>query len=160
MPAPTRAALARTGWGKENACDWTDAHHSVAADSLSGRDIWISSGLRSRASGLREFPGFGRLDLFGIPWNLSSEMSLFNGLRATPGPFFSLGGSFPRQRVEKRPVGFDSKLDRADAPRQAKAAGRAGNHGGRHREGSIWHSNQAKAVFAFLQGNVDSIPFY
>ena len=40
-----------------------------------------------RASGLRESPGFGRLDLFGIPWILSSEMSLFNGLHATPGPF-------------------------------------------------------------------------
>ena len=49
------------------------------------RDIWISSGLRSLASGLREFPGFGGLELFGIPWILSSEMSLFNGLHATRG---------------------------------------------------------------------------
>ncbi len=71
----------------------------AAANGPRGRDIWISSGLRSRASGLRESPAFDRLDLFGIPWILSSEMSLFNGLQATRGQFYFLRGPFPRACV-------------------------------------------------------------
>src|SRR5208282_1941088 len=43
-------------------------------------------GLRSGASDLREKPPKGGVELFGIPWILSSEMSLFNGLWARPGP--------------------------------------------------------------------------
>ncbi len=63
-------------------------------------DIWISSGLRRDSAGLREFPGFGRLDFLGIPWILSSEMSLINGLRATSRRFFFHAAAF---RV-KRPM--------------------------------------------------------
>ncbi len=45
--------------------------------------------LRSPQSehGAPRISGFWRLELFGFPWILSSEMSLFNGLHATPGPF-------------------------------------------------------------------------
>jgi hypothetical protein len=39
-------------------------------------------------------PGFSTLDSLGIPWILSSEISLFNRLRATSGRFFLLGSSF------------------------------------------------------------------
>jgi hypothetical protein len=47
--------------------------------------IWISSGLRGRAAQLRKNRPFGGLEMFGIPWILSSEMRDFNGLRATLG---------------------------------------------------------------------------
>ena len=119
------------------------------------RDIWISSGLRGGASQLRESPGFGRLDLFGIPWILSSEMSLFNGLQATPGPFLFFGGPFPQG-----PIVFDPKVERTKAPRPAEEAGQAGDHGNRHRGGPIGHWDQTNAAFAFLQGIVDLAPFY
>src|SRR5208337_1872316 len=58
-------------------------------------DIWISSGVRGAASRLRKFSGFGRLDFLGIPWILSTETSLFNGLRASAGDLFSSCGPFP-----------------------------------------------------------------
>src|SRR5208283_1055256 len=46
--------------------------------------------------------GFGRLDFLGIPWILSTETSLFNGLRATSRRFYSSCGSSPGKRP--RPV--------------------------------------------------------
>ncbi len=68
-------------------CINREALSGFEAENQVRREIWISSGLRGGALGLCESPGFGRLDLFGIPWILSSEISLFNGLHATPGPF-------------------------------------------------------------------------
>ncbi len=76
--------------------------------------------------GLRESPGFGRLDLFGIPWILSSEMSLFNGLHATPGPFLIHAAPSPLNQERKTRPSFDPKVGRAETPRQAETAGRAG----------------------------------
>ena len=76
--------------------------------------------------GLRESPGFGRLDLFGIPWILSSEMSLFNGLHATPGPFLIHAAPSPRIR-SARPGRHSIRRSTALNPRvQAETAGRAG----------------------------------
>ncbi len=75
-----------------------------------------------------------------------------------PRGHFLSRGAFPRQRVEKRPIRVDPKLDRANAPKQAKAAGRAGNMAVVIEKGSIWHSDQAKAVFSFLQENV--VPYH
>ena len=92
---------------------------SKAARSSAGslrREIWISSGLRSRAWGSANSPGFGRLDLFGIPWILSSEMSLFNGLHATPGPFLIHAAPFPPKRDKKTRPSFDPTVDRAETP--------------------------------------------
>ncbi len=122
------------------------------------RVIWISSGLRGRASGLREFPAFGRLDLFGIPWILSSEMSLFNGLHATPGQFYFLGGPFPGRRHE-RPAVVNSKIDHTEPARRAEEARQVEDHSGQHRKGPIGHCDQANAVFAFWQEIVDSPRF-
>src|SRR5208337_3321869 len=42
------------------------------------------------------------LDFLGIPWILSTEMSLFNGLRAKPREFYLSCGPFPGERL--RPV--------------------------------------------------------
>ena len=47
-----------------------------------GRPIWISLVLRGSGAQLRKNPYFLGLDSLGFPWILSSEMSLFNGLRA------------------------------------------------------------------------------
>ena len=133
---------------------------SAAANGPPGRDIWISSGLRSRASGLRESPAFGRLDLFGIPWILSSEMSLFNGLQATWGQFYFSRGPFPPAMRRK---GRPSSIRRSTALKRlagAEKAGHAGDHGSRHREVRSGHWDQTNAAFAFLQGIVDLAPFY
>ncbi len=64
------------------------------------------------------------MDLFGIPWILSSEMSLFNGLHATPGPFLIHAAPSPQSGAQFRPS-FDPKADRAEALGQAETAGRA-----------------------------------
>ena len=61
-------------------------------------EIWISSGLRRDSAGLREFPGFGRLDFLGIPWILSTEMSVFKGLCAKAAEFYSSFGPSPREK--------------------------------------------------------------
>ena len=101
---------------------------SKAARSCAGalrREIWISSGLRGGASGLRESPGFGRLDLFGIPWILSSEMSLFNGLHATPGAFLIHAAPSPQSEAQD-PAVIRSEGRRAEPHGPAETAGRAG----------------------------------
>jgi hypothetical protein len=68
---------------------------------------------RSLTLGLRKNPGFRRLDFLGFPWILSSEMSLFNGLRAAPEAFlFSLAPPF---RNESLPSGSLSETDGAAA---------------------------------------------
>ncbi len=122
------------------------------------RVIWISSGLRGRASGLREFPAFARLELFGIPWILSSEMSLFNGLHATPGQFYFQGGPF-RRKASQSPAVVDSKIDPTEPARRAEEARQVEDHGGRHRKGPIGHWDQTNAVFAFWQEIVDTPRF-
>jgi hypothetical protein len=50
--------------------------------------IWISSAFRGPTPWLREFRPFGQLDFLGFAWFFSSEMSLFNGLCATPREFY------------------------------------------------------------------------
>ncbi len=128
--------------------------------STRARDIWISSGLRSGASGLRESPAFGRLDLFGIPWILSSEMSLFNGLQATWGRFYFSRGPFPSACVTK---GRPSSILSSTAMKRLAGRKRPGalmDHGSRHREVRSGHWDQTNAVFAFWQGIVDWAPFY
>jgi len=64
--------------------------------------IWISLAQRSLTLQLRKNPAFGHLDLLGIPWNLSSESCLFNGLRATSGEFFSRGALSLRKSLRSR----------------------------------------------------------
>jgi hypothetical protein len=46
--------------------------------------------------GLREFPGSGRLGFLGFSWNLSSETSVFKGLRPNPRKFFSRCARLPK----------------------------------------------------------------
>jgi len=68
--------------------------------------IWISSGVRGVASRLRKFSGFGCLDSLGFPWILSTEMSLFKGLRASLREFFSRSDLSPRKEPlpDERPI--------------------------------------------------------
>ncbi len=92
-------------------------------------------------------PGFWTLDLFGIPWILSSEMSLFNGLRARRAIFIFRG----RLSLSLRRKGRQASVRRS--------AGRARDHGGRRRGSPVQHWDQPNAAFAFLQAIVDSTPF-
>ncbi len=124
-----------------------------------GRKIWISSGLRSLASGLREFPGFRRLDSFGIPWILSSEMSFFNGLRATLGPFLFLGGPFPGGSVE-RAARFGPKVAGAEASRRRQRPDKRRIMAVDIEKIVIGQWDQTNAAFPFWQGNVDSLSFH
>ena len=97
------------------------------------REIWISSGLRGGASGLRESPGFGRLDLFGIPW-IPSEMSLFNGLHATPSPFLIHAALSPQSGAQI--PGYPSiRRSTALKPLARRKPLGAPRHGNRHRKG-------------------------
>src|SRR5208282_4385532 len=84
-------------------------------------------------------------------------MSLFNGLRATPGQFLFLGGPFPPTSVAR--AGRRRSEGRRRTPRRAEKAWRAENHRGRHRNGPIGHWDQTNAVFAFWQEIVDSARF-
>ena len=104
-----------------------------------------------------QIPAFRRLELFGFPWILSSEMGLFNGLRATWGQFYFQGGPFPGACVA-RPAAVDPKAARAEASSPGGKARRAGNHGSGHRRGPIGHWDQTNAVFAFWQEIVDLAP--
>ena len=97
-------------------------------------EIWISSGLRGGASGLRKSPGFGRLDLFGIPWILSSEMSLFNGLHATPGPFLIHAALSPQSGAQI-PGCPSIRRSTALKPLARRKPLGAPRHGNRHRKG-------------------------
>src|SRR5208283_2649170 len=58
------------------------------------------------ASRLRKFSGFGCLDSLGFPWILSTEMSLFKGLRASLREFFSRSDLSPRKEPlpDERPI--------------------------------------------------------
>ena len=106
------------------------------------RNIWISSGLRGRASGLREFAAFARLDLFGIPWILSSETSLFNGLQATRAEFYFKWPP-PPPHAPQAPERWPRQH-----PRRAER-----DHGIRHREGPIGHWDQTTAALPFFATN-------
>ena len=46
-------------------------------------------------------PRFWAFEFVGFSWILSSETSLFKGLRATPGQIYFFGGPFPPERVAK-----------------------------------------------------------
>ena len=85
-----------------------------------------------------QIPAFRRLELFGIPWILSSEMGLFNGLRATRGQFYFQGGPFPGACVAKagrrRPEG---------RPRRSLLAGRKGSARGKSWEWTSQGSDRA-----------------
>ncbi len=104
-------------------------------------------------------PAFRRLDLFGIPWILSSEMSLFNGLQATRGQINLLGGPFPAGGCKRGP----SSTRRSSALKLLAGRKRLGalrDHGSRHRAGPIGDCDQTNADFGFLQGIVDMAPLY
>ena len=105
-----------------------------------------------------QIPAFRRLDLFGIPWILSSEMGLFNGLRATRGQFYFLGAP-SREQASQAPAAVAPKADPDETPRRAEKPWRAGNYGSRHRNGPIRHWDQTNATFSFWQENVDSARF-
>src|SRR5208283_1120701 len=85
----------------------------------STRSIWISSGLRGGASGVREKPAGRGLECLGIPWIPSSESGLFKWLRGGPGrknlagPPPRLGAPPPRDRV--RPVRSSARGPRRPA---------------------------------------------
>ncbi len=127
-PAPPRRGLTPQQDLQKNAsctCINREALSGFEAENRVRREIWISSGLRGGASGLRESPGFGRLDLFGIPWILSSEMSLLKGLHATPGPFLIHAALSPQSgaqdpaviRSKGRPRSNPAKQKPLGAPR-------------------------------------------
>ena len=126
--------------------------------SCPARDIWISSGLRSGASGLRESPAFRPV---GFVWNSLDSLvrnEPFQWVTSDLGPILFFGGPVPPRSVTRAVV--DPKVDRDETPRRAEKAGRAGDHGSRHREVRSGHWDQTNAAFAFLQGIVDLAPFY
>ncbi len=109
--------------------------------------------------GLRESPGFGRLYSFGIPWILSSEMSLFNGLHATPGPFLIHAALPPKRKTQ---CSGRHSIRRSTTLKPAPNGNRwtRRDHGNRHRKGRTGHWDETNAAFAFWQEIVDSAPHF
>ena len=106
--------------------------------------------------GLRELPGFGRLDLFGIPWILSVRNEPFQWVTRDPRPIFNSCGPFPRSGRRRPGRPSIPKVDRAEplVPSRNRRARR--DHGNRDRKGRTEHWDQTNAVFAFWQEIVDS----
>ena len=104
-----------------------------------------------------QISGFWRLELFGIPWILSFEMGLFNGLRATRGQFYFHHGPFLGD-ASKGPAVIDPKVDRAELPRRAERLGALMSMAVDIVKGPIGHWEQTNAVFSFWQEIVDLAP--
>ena len=103
---------------------------------------------------------FRRLDLFGIPWILSSEMSLFNGLRATWGRFY-FRAALPRAHASQK--GRPPSIRRSAAPKHLAGQKRPGAQkimAVDRAKGPSGHWDQTNAVFAFWQEIVDLVPVY
>ena len=176
-------ACARPGWGAGMSLpfDFADARHQPAFSSPSpsggddlARRIGPKGRLESRAL-LRRFPQVRDLDFLrstrryigapqisgfwtvGLVWNssdLSSEMSLFNGLHATPGPFLIHAALSPQSGDTNTRLSFDPKVDRAETLGEAETAGRAKTRQSTS-QGPNEHWDETNAAFAFWQEIVE-----
>ena len=125
----------------------------------SARDIWISSGLRSRAAPLRKNPAFSTV---GFVWNSLDSLvrnEPFQWVTRDPRPIFNSCGPFPSSG-SARPRRHSIRRSTALNPAPSRNRWARRDHGNRHRKGRTGHWDQTNAVFAFWQEIVDSAPHF